>query len=128
MREVFRKARQAQPCIIFFDELDGLAPRRGSGNSDVTERVLSQLLDPALLRPGRFDQSFAVSFPDVAARRQIFQVHTRSKPLATDVDLQGLAEATERLTDAEIEDICRRLQWLPSANIWLYQRHSNNRR
>jgi len=105
-REVFRKAKQAQPCIIFFDEIDALAPTRGSGSNDVTERVLSQLLtemdgievlhgvvvlaatnrpdilDPALMRPGRFDQHFELPMPDMAARRQILAVHTRNKPLA----------------------------------------------
>lgn len=131
VREVFRKAKQAHPCIIFFDEIDALAPMRGSGSSDVTERVLSQLLteldgvevlkevvvlaatnrpellDPALLRPGRFDQRFELPAPEQEARHQIFRVHTRNKPLAANVDLRTLAVESEGMTGAEIEGICR---------------------
>jgi len=132
IREVFRKAKQAQPCIIFFDEIDALAPTRGSGSNDVTERVLSQLLteldgievlqgvvvlaatnrpdilDPALMRPGRFDQHFELPVPDMAARRQILAVHTRNKPLAADVDLDQLVAQLVSMTGAEIEGLCRR--------------------
>jgi transitional endoplasmic reticulum ATPase len=131
VREVFHKARQAHPCIIFFDEIDALAPRRGSGSNDVTDRILSQLLteldgiealkgvvvlgatnrpdmlDPALLRPGRFDQTFELPLPDLATRQQIFAVHTRNKPLAANVDLDQLAAKSEGMTGAEIEWICR---------------------
>lgn len=131
VREVFHKAKLAHPCIIFFDEIDALAPMRGSGASDVTERVLSQLLteldgiealngvvvlastnrpdmlDPALLRPGRFDQKFELPLPDLFARREIFTVHTRNKPLAVDVDLDQLAAASDRMSGAEIESVCR---------------------
>lgn len=133
VREAFRKARQAAPCIIFFDEIDALAPRRGSGgDSQVTERVVSQLLneldgieelkgvvvlaatnrldrlDQALLRPGRFDFLVELPQPDRDARLAIFRIHTRDMPLADDVDLETMADATEGLVGADIEDICRR--------------------
>lgn len=132
VREIFHKAKLAHPCIIFFDEIDALAPMRGSGSSDVTERVLSQLLteldgiellkgvvvlastnrpdmlDPALLRPGRFDQKFQLPFPNLTSRRAIFGVHTRNKPLAADVDLDHLAAAADQMSGAEIESVCRR--------------------
>src|SRR5438094_4320440 len=111
IREVFRKSRQASPCIIFFDEIDYMAPIRGSGSGDsnVTERVISQFLtemdgleelrnvviiaatnrpdivDPALLRPGRFDRILLVPPPDLEARKQIFRIHTKKTPLADDV-------------------------------------------
>ncbi len=132
VREVFRKAKLAHPCIIFFDEIDALAPRRGSGSNDVTDRVLSQLLteldgiealkevvvlaatnrldilDPALLRAGRFDQIFEFPAPDLAARRQIFAVHTRNKPLADDVDLDLMAASSTGMSGADIESVCQR--------------------
>lgn len=132
VREVFRKAKQASPCIVFFDELDALAPRRGAGSdSHVTERVVSQLLaemdgieelkgvvvlaatnrldivDPALLRPGRFEVLMELPVPDREARLAIFRVHTQGKPLAPDVDLAELAERTEGLVGADIEGLCR---------------------
>jgi transitional endoplasmic reticulum ATPase len=132
VREVFRKAKQASPCIMFFDELDALAPRRGTGaDSHVTERVVSQFLaemdgieelkgvvvlaatnrldivDPALLRPGRFEVLVELPMPDREARLAIFRVHTRGKPLAADVDLAALAERTEGLVGADIEGLCR---------------------
>jgi transitional endoplasmic reticulum ATPase len=132
VREVFRKAKQASPCIVFFDELDALAPRRGAGgDSHVTERVVSQFLaemdgieelkgvvvlaatnrldivDPALLRPGRFEVLMELSMPDREARLAIFRVHTRGKPLAPDVNLAELAERTEGLVGADIEGLCR---------------------
>ena len=132
VREVFRKARQASPCIIFFDELDALAPKRGGmGDSQVTERVVSQLLtemdgiedlenvvvvgatnrfdrlDPALLRPGRFDFMVEMPKPDREARKAIFEVHTRNMPLGDDVSLDTLADATDGLVGADIEGICR---------------------
>jgi transitional endoplasmic reticulum ATPase len=128
VREVFRKARQAAPCIIFFDEIDSIAPSRGSHGSDsnVTERVISQLLteldglevlsnviiiaatnrpdiiDPALLRPGRFDRLLYVPPPDKEARLQILRIHTSKKPLAQDVVLDTLANQTEGYTGADI--------------------------
>jgi transitional endoplasmic reticulum ATPase len=132
VREIFHKARQAHPCIIFFDEIDALAPTRGSSSSDVTERVLSQMLtemdgiealqgvmvlaatnrpdmlDPALLRTGRFDVKFELPLPDRAARAAIFEVHTRRKPMAKDVDLSELAALTDGYSGADIEGVCRR--------------------
>jgi len=132
VREVFRKARQASPCIIFFDEIDSVAPLRGSGSGDsnVTERVISQFLtemdgleelrnvviiaatnrpdivDPALLRPGRFDRMLLVPPPDLEARKQIFRIHTKKTPLAEDVKLDELARKTEGYTGADIASIC----------------------
>ena len=127
VREVFRKARQAAPCVVFFDELDAIAPRRGSeGDAHVTERVISQMLteldgledlkgvvvigatnrpdiiDEALLRPGRFDRILEVPPPDKDARKQIFQIHTKKKPLDSDVKLDKLVEMTDGMTGAEI--------------------------
>ncbi|OLD14293.1 MAG: hypothetical protein AUI97_02070 [Crenarchaeota archaeon 13_1_40CM_3_52_17] len=132
IREVFRKARQASPCIIFFDEIDSVAPIRGSGagDSNVTERVISQFLtemdgleelrnvviiaatnrpdivDPALLRPGRFDRMLLVPPPDLEARKQIFRIHTKKTPLADDVKLDELSRKTEGYTGADIASIC----------------------
>jgi transitional endoplasmic reticulum ATPase len=128
VREVFRKARQAAPCVIFFDELDAVAPRRGGseGDAHVTERLLSQMLteldgledlkgvvvigatnrpdiiDEALLRPGRFDRILEVPAPDKEARKHIFQIHTKKKPLESDVNLDKLVEMTEGMTGADI--------------------------
>lgn len=131
VRETFRKARQASPCVVFMDEIDSIAPNRGTGSSDsnVTERVVSQLLtemdgleslndvvviaatnrpdmiDPALLRPGRFDKSMLVGPPDKESREEIFRIHTRDKPLEDDVDLKKLADVTEGCTGADIAAI-----------------------
>ena len=128
VREVFRKARQAAPCIVFFDEIDAIAPTRGSLGSDshVTERVISQLLtemdglevlsnviiiaatnrpdiiDAALLRPGRFDRLLYVPPPDKEARMQILKIHTSKKPLAVEVNIDTLANQTEGYTGADI--------------------------
>ena len=126
VREIFRKARQAAPCIIFFDEIDALVPQRGGGGSHVTENVVSQILteidgleelhdvliigatnrldivDPALLRPGRFDRIIEVPKPDAGARLNILKIHTRKKPMAGDVDYEKLVELTGGLTGAEI--------------------------
>ena len=131
VRETFRKARQASPCIIFFDEIDSITPTRGSSSdSHVTERVISQILteldgleelrdvtviaatnrpdiiDPALLRPGRFDRHIYVTLPDKEARKEIFRIHTKKKPLAKDVDLDKLAEKTEGYTGSDIATLC----------------------
>ena len=132
IREIFRKARQAAPCIIFFDEIDSIAPMRGLsiGESGVMERIVNQLLtemdglqrtkdvvvigatnrpdilDPALLRPGRFDRIIYVPPPDEKARYEIFKIHTRKMPLADDVDLKELARRTEYYTGADIEAVC----------------------
>lgn len=133
VREVFRKARQAAPCIVFFDEIDAVAPQRGGGgDNQVTERVVSQLLteldgiedlkgvvvlaatnrmdrvDPALLRPGRFDFLVELPAPDRDARLAILRVHTRRMPLADDVDLEALATASEGFVGADLEGLCRR--------------------
>ena len=130
IREIFRKARQAAPAVVFFDEIDAIAPIRGRGfDSGVTERVISQLLteidgleelrkvvviaatnrpdlvDPALLRPGRFDRLIYVPPPDYKARVEIFKIHTRDKPLAKDVDLEELAKRTEGYTGADIASL-----------------------
>jgi transitional endoplasmic reticulum ATPase len=131
VREVFRKARQAAPCIIFFDEIDAIAPRRGGdfGDTHVTERLISQLLteldgleiltnvivigatnrpdiiDPALLRPGRFDRLLYVPPPDRDSRIQILKIHTRKKPLADDVNIEQLADHTEGYTGADIASL-----------------------
>ena len=133
IREVFKKARQASPCIIFFDEIDSVVPRRGSeAASHVVDRVISQFLsemdgieelkgivvlaatnrldiiDPALLRAGRFDFLLELPVPDEETRLEIFKVHTRGKPLDRDIDLKTLAGATEGLVGADIELICRK--------------------
>ena len=133
IREIFRKARQAAPCVIYFDEIDAIAPIRGLGFGDsvVTERVITQLLtemdglqsldnvivlastnrpdiiDPALLRPGRFDRLIYVPPPDYEARLEIFKIHTRNMPLAEDVDLTQLARMTEGYAGSDIEAVCR---------------------
>ncbi len=134
VREIFRKARQASPSIIFFDEIDSVAPRRHGGESNdggVTERVVNQLLtemdgmeelsdivviaatnrpdilDTALLRPGRFDRILLVGAPDKSSRKAIFEIHTKKMPLAKDVDLNVLVDKTEGYVGADIEAICR---------------------
>jgi len=131
VRETFRKAKQAAPCIIFFDEIDSIAPTRGAGSdSHVTERVISQMLsevdgleelhnitviaatnrpdiiDPALLRPGRIDRLIYVMPPDRDSRLEIFKVHTAITPLDVDVDLETLADDTSDFTGADIASVC----------------------
>lgn len=134
VREIFRKARQAAPCIIFLDEVDALVPRRGSGGSDshVTENVVSQILteidgleelhnvliigatnrldivDEALLRPGRFDRIIEVPNPDSKGRKHIFEIHTKKKPLENDVDIAKLVEITDGFSGAEIAAVANR--------------------
>ena len=134
VREIFRKARQAAPCIIFLDEIDALVPRRSSGNSDshVTENIVSQILteidgleelhnvliigatnrldivDEALLRPGRFDRIIEVGNPDSKGRKHIFEIHTKKKPLENNVDLKKLVEVTDGFSGAEIAAITNR--------------------
>ncbi len=133
VRAIFRKARQAAPCIVFFDEIDALIPTRSFGASDshVAERVLSQflvemdgieelkgvlvlgatnrldLIDPAILRPGRFDLLLEIPLPDRPGRRQIFAVHLRNKPLAAQMEVDQLVEQTDGFTGADIEAVCR---------------------
>ncbi|HLA85589.1 MAG TPA: CDC48 family AAA ATPase [Thermoguttaceae bacterium] len=135
VREVFHKGRQAAPCIIFFDEIDALASTRSGGgheDSGVGGRVLSQLLteldgieelkgvlvlaatnrrdllDPALLRPGRFDMQIEMPLPDRAAREKIFEVHLRDRPVARNVTLAWLADEADGFSGAEIEGVCHR--------------------
>jgi len=134
VREVFRRAKQAAPCIVFFDELDALAPRRSGADIDgqVGNRVIAQLLtemdgiegragvivlaatnrleliDPALLRPGRFDMVVELEYPDENARRAIFAVHTHGRPLAPEITMEELASLTPGRSGADIEAICRR--------------------
>ncbi|HEX7736559.1 MAG TPA: AAA family ATPase [Ktedonobacteraceae bacterium] len=138
IREVFRRAKQAAPCIVFFDEIDGLAPRRGGMNGDggAGDRLLTQLLtemdgiegrggvivvaatnrpeliDPALLRPGRFDMVVDLRLPNEEERASIFSVHTRGRPLANDVSLDKLAQLTESRSGADIEGVCHRASML----------------
>lgn len=132
IREVFRRAKQAAPCIVFFDELDALAPRRGGGNDgNVGDRVIAQLLtemdgiegregvivlaatnrpeliDPALLRPGRFDLVVELHYPDEAERQSIFAVHLHGRPIAPEVTIEELARLTAGRSGADIEAICR---------------------
>ena len=133
IREIFKKAKQASPCIIFFDEIDSVVPRRGSeAASHVVDRVISQFLteldgieelkgivvlaatnrldiiDQALLRAGRFDFHLELPAPDREARIEIFRVHTRDKPLGPDIDLKSLAKSTEGLVGSDIESVCRK--------------------
>ncbi|WP_336967802.1 CDC48 family AAA ATPase [Sphingobium aromaticiconvertens] len=131
---LFARARQVAPTVIFIDELDSLVPARGGGLGEpaVTERVVNTILsemdgleelqsvvvigatnrptlvDPALLRPGRFDELIYVPVPDEAGRRRILDIHTSKMPLGADVDLDRLAERTERFTGADLEDLVRR--------------------
>jgi transitional endoplasmic reticulum ATPase len=133
IREVFRKARMASPAVIFFDEFDSLVPGRGMGYADsgVTERVISQLLtemdglvsledvviiaatnrpdivDPAILRPGRFDKLIYVPEPDNESRLAIFKIYVKNMPLAKDVDLKQLVTLTNKYSGADIEALCR---------------------
>ncbi|MDH3501010.1 MAG: CDC48 family AAA ATPase [Nitrosopumilus sp.] len=133
VREIFRKARQVSPCIIFFDEIDALVPRRsGSDSSHVSENVVSQILteidgleelhdvliigatnrldivDDALLRPGRFDRIIEVPKPDIKGREQIFKIHTKNKPLAEDIDISKIVELTNGFSGAEMSAIANR--------------------
>ena len=131
IREVFRKARQAAPCIIFLDEIDSITPVRGrSTDSGVTERVISQLLteldgleelrnvvviaatnrpdmvDTALLRPGRFDRLVRITSPSSEGRKQIFEIHLKGAPVADDVNIEALARDTEGFSGADIASVC----------------------
>ncbi|TPG41081.1 AAA family ATPase [Sphingomonas koreensis] len=132
--KLFARARQVAPCVIFIDELDSLVPARGGGLGEpqVTERVVNtilaemdgleelqsvvvigatnrpNLIDPALLRPGRFDELIYVSVPDKGGRRRILSIQTEKMPLSDDVDLDDLAERTDRFTGADLEDLVRR--------------------
>jgi transitional endoplasmic reticulum ATPase len=131
---LFARARQVAPCVVFIDEIDSLVPARGSGGGEpqVTARVVNTILaemdgmeelqsvvvigatnrpalvDPALLRPGRFDELVYVGTPDLPGREHILKIHTGEMPLAKDVDLAALAKATTRFTGADLEDLVRR--------------------
>ncbi len=132
--KLFARARQVAPCVIFIDELDSLVPARGSGAGEphVTDRVVNTILaemdgledlqavvvigatnrpnmiDPALLRPGRFDELVYVGVPDKPGRRRILSIQTQKMPLAADVDLDAVAARTDRFTGADLEDVVRR--------------------
>ena len=138
IREVFKVAKQASPTILFFDEIDSVVPRRGSSSTDahVTERVISQFLtemdgieelkgvvvlaatnrldmvDPAILRSGRFDILFELPMPDEKTREEIFKIHTKNKPLAKEINLKEFAKDTEGKVGADIESICRKAAML----------------
>ncbi len=141
VREIFRKARQTAPTVIFFDEIDSIASTRGgSTDSGVTQRVVNQLLteidgmeelqdvaviaatnrvdiiDPALVRPGRFDRHIKVEDPDEKARLEIFKVHTKNMPLAEDVDIKYLAKNSNGYSGADIEAVCREAVMLTLRN------------
>jgi transitional endoplasmic reticulum ATPase len=131
VRETFRRARQAAPSVVFLDEIDSIAPARGGSTSDshVTERVISQILteldgleslnsviviaatnrpdiiDPALLRPGRFDRLIEIGLPDERARLQILKIHAAKKPLAEDVNLEEIAKKTDKYSGADLSAI-----------------------
>jgi len=134
VRQIFRKAKQAAPCIVFFDEIDALLPVRSAGSSDshVSDRVISQflaeldgveelegvlvlgatnrldMLDPALLRPGRFDLVLEIPVPDEKGRKEIFEIGLRAKPVADDISTDDLASRTEGFTGADIHAVCRK--------------------
>ncbi|MDX1613977.1 MAG: ATP-dependent zinc metalloprotease FtsH [Candidatus Promineifilaceae bacterium] len=143
VRDLFKEARQAAPCIIFIDELDSVGRRRGAGlggGHDEREQTLNQLLseldgfepsenvvvmaatnrpdilDPALLRPGRFDRQITVDLPTVSAREKILRIHARNKPLAEDVDLQRLAQGTPGFSGADLENILNEAALLAARN------------
>jgi transitional endoplasmic reticulum ATPase len=151
IREVFRRAKQAAPCLVFFDEIDALAPHRGGDTDAHTgDRVIAQLLtemdgvegregvivvaatnrpelvDPALLRPGRFDLIVELGYPNEADRRSIFAIHTRGRPLAPEVSLDELARITEGRSGADIEAICRRAALL-ALRDWIAPRLTPSR-
>ena len=132
VREIFKKAKQVAPCVVFLDEIDAIAPRRGVyGDSGVTERIVNQLLtsldgievlqgvvviaatnrpdlmDTALLRAGRFDKLIYIPVPDLEGRRKILEVHTKKMPLAKDVDLDDIADQTDGYVGADLENLCR---------------------
>ena len=137
VRETFRKAKAAAPCVIFFDEIDAVTPNRGNSvDGQVTERVISQILtemdgveelhnvtiiaatnrpdlvDPALLRPGRFDRLVYIPPPDLEARKAILDIHTKGKPLGPDVSLDEIAARSENYTGAEIAAVCNEASML----------------
>ncbi|MCK5158647.1 MAG: CDC48 family AAA ATPase [Candidatus Heimdallarchaeota archaeon] len=159
IREIFRKAKMAAPTIVFFDEIDALAPKRGSGfgDSGSTERVISQLLteidglemikqvviiaatnrpdiiDTALLRPGRFDRFVLIPPPNQKSRLKILQIFTKEMPIAEDVNLKQIAKDIEGFSGADIESLCREAAMLSlredmNASIVLMKHFSNARK
>jgi transitional endoplasmic reticulum ATPase len=142
LHEIFKKAKQSAPTILFFDEIDALAPRRGvQSDSGAVERVASQffneldalsdlsqviiigatnreeLLDPALTRPGRLDFILRFHVPDETERLEIFQINTKGRPLGKDVDLEVLAKKTEGMVGSHINFICKRAVMLAITQI-----------
>jgi len=132
VRETFQRAKQVAPCVLFLDEFDALAPQRGHSFDGVADRVIGQLLteldgiegrrgvivvaatnrpellDPAILRPGRIDLTIELPLPDKDARRAIFAIHTKHRALARSVALDALARKTNGMSGADIEAVCRR--------------------
>jgi len=134
LRQIFKKAKQSSPCILFFDELDGIAPKRGENieHSNIAQRIVSQiiiefdllesyksvivlgatnrpdLLDPALIKPGRFEFLFNFELPDKKERYEILKLHTKNRKLSKDIDLHKLAEETEYFSGSQINSICRK--------------------
>lgn len=132
IRDIFTRAREVSPCIIFFDEIDAITAQRGKSSSDAGDRLVNQvltemdgfsieehvcviaatnrkdILDPALLRPGRFDHQILVPLPTLEERRKIFEIHLRRKPCADGLNLEVLAENSKNLSGAHIEEITRR--------------------
>jgi transitional endoplasmic reticulum ATPase len=135
IRFLFNKARESAPCVIFFDEIDALLPARGQDISGVTDAIVNQLLsemdgiettegvfvigatnrvellDPAVLRPGRFDYKIEVPLPDEKARRSIFDVHLKSRPVSKDINYEELVNLSDTLSGAEIAEVCREGTW-----------------
>jgi len=135
VRDLFDKARQASPCVIFFDEMDSIAKARGSGGggaSEAGDRVINQILteidgvgarksvfvigatnrpdilDPAIMRPGRLDQLIYIPLPDFDSRKSIFKANLRKSPLDTDVDMDAMANMTDGFSGADITEVCQR--------------------
>jgi transitional endoplasmic reticulum ATPase len=143
LREIFARARQAAPCILFFDEIDAIAPRRGTGDGATLDRMVAQLLtemdgiadppgvvvlaatnradrvDPALLRPGRFDLVLEMPMPDIEARAAILALHAKRLPLHREVDLMALAEATHGMAGADLAGLCRSAALLALGRVGL---------
>jgi transitional endoplasmic reticulum ATPase len=138
IREIFKKARLASPCIIFFDEIDSIAPKRGSGGADsgVSERVISQLLveidgiekrdgvtilaatnrediiDSALLRPGRFDIIIKMNEPSLEDALEIIKIHTRKMPVTSEINFEKIIKNMKKITGANIENVCKKAAML----------------
>jgi transitional endoplasmic reticulum ATPase len=141
LHEVFKKAKQASPCILLFDEIDSIAPTRRSNNSSLASRLVSQLLmeldgiealkqvvvlattnridmvDPALLRSGRFDLVLEFSLPDLDDRLKILAVHLQDKPLSEEVELLPIAEASVGLAGSDIKAITERAAYLAVSEV-----------